>query len=163
MEVDTVDDGKGDRLSFVVIEDDDDTLGEPDGLPDTDKDPVSEYVIVLKVLRVDDGVGGGARVNVFVTVTVCVIPVGNGVILELPVRTLVAVTDGVTVREPFVDTDVVTLAVSVFDEDEDTVIVLVLNIVFDGAAVLLMEVVAVVVFDTADDRVNETDVDCVFD
>ena len=163
MEVDTVDDGKGDRLSFVVIEDDDDTLGEPDGLPDTDKDPVSEYVMVLKALLVDDGVGGGARVNVFVTVTVCVTPVGNGVILELPVRTLVVVTDSVAVREPFDDTDVVTLAVTVFDEDEDPVIVLLLTIVFDGTDVLLIDVVAVFVFDTADDRDNETDVDCVFD
>lgn len=163
MEVDTVDDGKGDRLCFVLIDDDDDTLGEPDELPDTDNEPVSEYVMVFKALCVEDGVGGGARVNVFVTVTVCVTPVGKGVILELPVRTLVAVTDGVTVREPFDDTDVVTLAVTVFDEDEVLVIVEVLYIVIDCTGVLLIDVVAVVVFDTAADRVNETEVDCVFD
>jgi len=39
---DTVEEGCGDRLSFVLIDEDDDTLGEPDELPDGDKEPVSE-------------------------------------------------------------------------------------------------------------------------
>ncbi len=101
--------------------------------------------------------------NVFVTVTVCVTPVGKGVILELPVSTLVAVTDGVPVREPLDDTDVVTLAVTVFDEDDEPVIVDVLYIVFDCAEVFVIEERAVLVFEGAALLLDETDVDCVFD
>jgi hypothetical protein len=147
----------------VLIDGEDETLGEPDWLPDTDNEPVSEYVMVLKALCVDDGVGGGARVNVFVTVTVCVTPVGKGVILELPVRTLVAVTDDVTVREPFDDTDVVTLAVTVFDEDDEPVIVEVLYIVIDCTGVFVIVERAVLVFEGAALLLDETEVDCVFD
>ncbi len=40
--MDTVEEASGDPLSFVLIEADDDPLGEPDELPDGDKEPVSE-------------------------------------------------------------------------------------------------------------------------
>jgi len=102
-------------------------------------------------------------VNVFVTETVCVTPVGKGVILELPVRTLVMVTDSVAVREPLDDTDVVTLAVSVFDEDDEPVIVDVLYIVIDCAEVFVIVEQDVLVFEGAVLLLDETELDCVFD
>jgi len=83
--------------------------------------------------------------------------------LELPVDTLLVVTDDVTVRDPFIEADTVTVAVSVFEDDVEPVFVFVLNTVFDTAAVLLIDGVPVLVFDGAVLRLIETDADCVFD